>query len=380
MTFNVAYHRHPKMQAMNRRLAMTAMGGLSILVPFALLWACGPSQPPETGWDPSWEVQYADSTLYFWAVSIVSEDTVWVSGTRGRVARTTDGGKSWTVFAVPEAQELQFRDVHAFSGLEAFVLSIGEGTDSRIYRTTDGGSSWELSFRNQDPNGFYDCLSFWDRDRGLAFSDSHQGEFTLLRTLDGGSSWHRLDPASIPDARPGEGAFAASGTCLVTRPRGLAWFGTGASGVDTRVIRTPDYGESWEEAPTPIRSTDGASGVFSLSFLDDRTGIAVGGKYNQPDSLYDDAAVTFDGGASWSLAAPTGLGGAVSGVSYLPGAPTRTLVAVSASGGTALSQDNGESWTIFDTTSYQAVAFLGPETGWAVGDGRISRFRSRSRE
>ena len=346
-----------------------------ILILLAVSWGCEPAATPQVDWDPSWEVQYSDSTTYFWAVSIVDENTVWVAGTQGRVARTADGGENWIVTEVPGAEGLQFRDVHAFSGQEAFVLSIGNGPDSRIYKTTDGGSSWELSFQNEDPNGFFDCFSFWDRETGVAFSDSYEGEFTLMRTRDGGLSWRRIDPAVIPDARPGEGAFAASGTCLVTRPGGLAWFGTGASGVDTRVIRTVDFGDTWTEAPTPILSTDGASGVFSLSFLSDETGMAVGGKYNQPDSVYDDAAVTLDGGSNWSLVARTNLGGAASGVSYIPGAATPSLVAVSASGGAAYSVDHGQSWTVFDTTSYQAVAILRPGVGWAVGRGRISRIR-----
>jgi len=345
------------------------------LLVLGIVGGCQPEAIPDVSWDPSWEVQYTDSTTYFWALSIVDPNTVWVAGTQGRVAHTTDGGRSWKVAEVPGAEGLQFRDVHAFSDQEAFVLSIGNGPESRIYKTSDGGTSWELSFQNEDPNGFFDCLSFWDRGRGVAFSDSFEGEFRLMRTQDGGVSWHRIDPAVVPDAREGEGAFAASGTCLVTRPGGLAWFGTGASGVDTRVIRTADFGESWEESPTPILSTDGASGVFSLSFLEDETGMAVGGKYNQPDSIYDDAAVTYDGGASWSLVARTGLGGAASGVSYVPGAATPSLVAVSASGGTAFSLDHGQSWTVFDTTSYQAVAFLAPGVGWAVGNGRISKIR-----
>jgi photosystem II stability/assembly factor-like uncharacterized protein len=346
-----------------------------ILLLLAASSGCEPAATPQVQWDPAWEVQHSDSTAYFWALSIVDANTVWVAGTQGRVVRTTDGGENWTTTIVPGAEALQFRDVHAFSGQEAFVLSIGSGPDSRIYKTSDGGVSWEISFQNEDPNGFFDCLSFWDPETGVAFSDSYEGEFNLMRTQDGGASWQRVDPAGIPDARPGEGAFAASGTCLVTRPGGLAWFGTGASGVDTRVIRTVDFGDTWSEAPTPILSTDGASGVFSLSFLDDETGVAVGGKYNQPDSVYDDAAVTLDGGRSWTLVARTRLGGAASGVSYIPGAPTPSLVAVSASGGTAFSLDNGQNWTVFDTTSYQAVAFLEPGVGWAVGRGRISRIR-----
>lgn len=336
---------------------------------------CGPAEAPDVEWVPTVEVQLTDSTTYFWAVHPVDENTVWVSGTRGRVARTTDGGDHWDLMEVPGAQELQFRDVHAFSPQEAFVLSIGNGPDSRIYRTSDGGASWELSFQNEDPNGFFDCFSFWDRDRGIAFSDSFEGEFTLMRTTDGGDSWHRIDPALVPDAREGEGAFAASGTCLVTRPGGFVWFGTGASGVDTRVIRSADFGETWEEAPTPIASTDGASGVFSLSFLDDRVGMAVGGKYNQPDSIYDDAALTTDGGASWTLMAGTGLGGAASGVSYVPGTSGPSLVAVSASGGAAYSVNQGESWIALDSTSWQAVSVIGPGAGWVVGRGRIGRIR-----
>lgn len=350
-----------------RRASATA--ALALLA----LSACGPVSSPGADWTPSLEVQYHDSSTYFWAVSIVDPRTVWVAGTRGRVVRTTDGGGSWQMGEVPGAEDLQFRDVHAFSPQEAFLLSIGSGTDSRIYKTVDGGASWTLSFQNEDPNGFFDCLSFWDRERGIAFSDSHEGEFTLIRTVDGGASWERIGPEMVPDARTGEGAFAASGTCLITRPGGLAWFGTGASGIDTRVIRTADYGDHWEEAPSPIASTDGASGVFSLSFLDNQMGMAVGGKYNQPDSLYDDAAATSDGGATWTLVARTGLGGAASGVSYVPGAATPTLVAVSASGGAAYSVDNGERWTVFDTTSWQAVSITGPEVGWVVGDGRIGR-------
>ena len=168
-------------------------------------WGCQPAVPPEVAWTPEWEVQYSETTTYFWALSIVDTNTVWVAGTQGRVARTIDGGENWTVAQLPGAESLQFRDVHAFSDQVAFVLSIGNGPDSRIYRTSNGGASWELSFQNEDSNGFFDCLSFWDRERGVAFSDSYEGEFRLMRTQDGGASWQRIDPEKIPDARPGGG-------------------------------------------------------------------------------------------------------------------------------------------------------------------------------
>lgn len=321
---------------------------------------------------PSWTVQFEDSTTFWIGLHAVSDRVVWAAGRGGQVARTTDGGASWRVMTVPGADSLQFRDVHAFSEDEAFVLSIGSGSDSRIYRTEHGGASWSLSFRNEDPNAFFDCLSFWDRERGIAFSDSHDGEFTLIRTMDGGATWTRIDPAAVPDARPGEGAFAASGTCIVTRPNGLAWFVTGASGVDTRVIRTTDYGRTWMEAATPIASRAATEGISSAAFLDDLQGAVFGGDFTQVDSVYANVAVTNDGGQSWRRTGPVPLGGAVFGGSAVPGMPNPTWIAVAPTG-SAWSEDNGASWQPIDTTDYWTVTILGPDAGWAAGPGRISR-------
>ena len=339
------------------------------------LAACRDDRPSSGIVNPVWEVQYTDSTALFIGLSVVDEQTVWVSGTGGRFVRTTDGGETWTSGVVPGADSLQLRDVHAFDADTAFVLSIGSGTDSRIYRTTDGGERWDLVFRNEDPDAFFDCFSFWDRRRAFAFSDSHENEFHLVKTSDGGETWYRIDPALVPDARDGEGAFAASGTCVVTRPGGRGWFATGASGVDTRVIRTDDYGTTWDEAPTPIASASPSSGIFSLSFLDDENGVALGGEYGAPDTLVLNVAVTTDGGASWTAAGRSNLTGAVFGGAYVPDAPTPTIVGVAPTG-TDYSTDNGATWTRIDDTSFWSVAFAGPDAGWAVGPASIARLRT----
>ncbi|MDP2956236.1 MAG: hypothetical protein Q8N53_07435 [Longimicrobiales bacterium] len=318
--------------------------------------------------NPAWEVQYQDSTSLFIGLSIVDSSTVWVAGQPGLWGRTTDGGATWTVATVPGADSLAFRDVHAFSADEAFVLSIGNGEASRIFRTRDGGATWVLSFRNEDPGAFFDCLSFWDRERGIAFSDSHDGEFTLIRTADGGESWTRVDPAAVPDARPGEGAFAASGTCVETRSGGLGWFVTGASGVDTRVMRTADYGATWAEAPTPVPSTQPDEGLASVVFFDDLRGVAFGTAH---DSTATNVTTTSDGGATW-VPAGRALDGVVYGAAVVPGTATPTLVAVSPRG-SAYSSDNASTWTLFDTANHWTVSFLSADVGWAGGRGRISR-------
>lgn len=327
------------------------------------------AQTPGALVDPSWRVQYQDSTSTFIGMDIVDENTVWVVGGPGVWGRTVDGGATWTVAKVPGAEQLSFRDVESFSDRDAFILSIGNGEDSRIYRTSDGGATWEISFQNRDPDWFFDCLSFWDRQRGFAFSDSHDGEFTLMRTMDGGATWSRIDPAKVPDARPGDGAFAASGTCIETRPGGLAWFVTGASAVDTRVIRTTDYGETWAEAPTPVPSTTNTEGLASVAFFDGRNGAVFGTA--PADESTTNVATTSDGGATW-VPATRALGGRVYGGAVVPGAPTPTLVVVSPSG-SAYSADKGVTWHAIDDVNYWTVAFLNSEVGWAAGRGRISR-------
>lgn len=327
--------------------------------------------------NPSWVVQHTDTTTNYIGLYVVDEQTVWASGSGGTVTRTSDGGKTWTSSVVDGASELAFRDIHAFNDHTAYILSIENenATDQRIYRTDDAGMSWSLVFKNQDENSFFDCLSFWDERRGMAFSDSFEGEFRVIRTLDGGNSWEEVPDDRLPDAHPGEGAFAASGTCVVTRPGGLGWFPTGASGIDTRVFRTADYGETWEASPTPIKSGSSTAGIFTLSFLDDHIGIAMGGDYLFPDSLFMNTAVTMDGGATWTRGGQSNIKGSIFGATYVPGAATPTVIAVAPTG-SDYSTDNGQTWTLFSDTNYWSVAGVSPAAVWAAGPGQIARLTS----
>ena len=95
-------------------------------------------------------------------------------------------------------------------------------------------------------------MAFWDEKQGIALSDGVDGIFPILFTRNG-RTWGLLSEAASPPSRPGEGSFAASGTCLVARGDKLAWFGTGAAVTgNARVFRTTDEGRSWQCADTPI--------------------------------------------------------------------------------------------------------------------------------
>ena len=154
-------------------------------------------------------------------VSAVSRQIAWASGTHGTYLRTTDG-RIWIPEQVPGAESLDFRAVVAFSADEAFLMSAGPGDQSRIYHTADRGLHWQLQFTNTNPKGFFDSMVFWDPTHGLVLGDpipdeTGQPKFELLMTNDG-ESWTHIPLAQLPPALEGEGAFAASNTCLAILP------------------------------------------------------------------------------------------------------------------------------------------------------------------
>ena len=323
---------------------------------------------------PEIEQQVSNTATLLQAVSPVDASVVWVSGHAGTWARTLDGGATWTAGRVPGADTLQFRDVHALSADVAWLMSAGPGALSRIYRTTNGGASWTLQFINDVPTAFYDCLSFWDARRGLAYSDQVDGRIMLLETSNGGETWSLVPRERLPASLPREGGFAASGTCLITRPGGHAWIATG-NGPRSRVLHTADYGHSWSVTETPVAGGT-AAGLATITFRDGRHGAALGGPIGAPDQHTDNVAITSDGGQSWRLAGRTTFSGAVYGAAYVPGAGP-TIVAVSPKGAD-ISRDDGMTWSRLDSLAYWAIGFAPDGTGWLAGPGgRIARVRPR---
>ncbi len=175
----------------------------------------------------SWQLTPTGVDARFRGLSAVSAQVAWAGGSGGTVLRTTDRGRTWRNVSPPGVADLLFRDIEAFDARRAVVLAIGEGEASRIYVTSDGGAHWREAFRNDDPRAFYDCTAFFDQRRGLALSDPVDGRFRILATEDGGRSWRVRPTTGMPAALPGEFAFAASGTCLVTSGPRDAWFATG---------------------------------------------------------------------------------------------------------------------------------------------------------
>ena len=298
-------------------------------------------------------------------MSVVDKNVIWASGTGGTFIKTTDGGKTWTVGKVPDAEKLDFRDVEAFDANTAYLLSIGNGENSRIYKTTDGGKTWKLQFKNTNEKAFFDALAFWDKARGIAMSDPVGGSYYLLHT-DDGEKWE-VKSSFLPKAKEGEAAFAASGTCLVTNGKSDVFLVSG--GQDARVFRSGNRGLTWSVSDTPIVKGTAGSGIFSIAMLNERQGVIVGGNYEKPNEINNNLAFTSDGGASWNPA--KGLNGYRSGVTFVD---KKTIIAVGSSG-SDISTDGGKSWRNLDKENYNAVQAKGKSAIWAVGaNGLVAKF------
>ncbi|HEY2163217.1 MAG TPA: hypothetical protein VGH04_04465 [Gemmatimonadaceae bacterium] len=341
---------------------MTRVAALAILVSFA------------TRTHAQWVPQPSGTNAEFRGLVATSASVVWASGTRGRVARTTDGGATWSADSVPGASGLDFRAIAPRGDRLAWVVSAGpaEQGQAQIFRTTDG-TNWVRQFTTAQAGVFLDAIAFWDDRHGIAMSDPVGGQLFMLATDDGGATWTRIPADAAPPVLTGEAAFAASGTCLVVQGSSNVWIGTGG-GARARVFRSTDRGRTWQVADTPLHAGNAASGIFSLAFSDSRHGVAVGGEYSKPKEEFDNVAVTDDGGATWRRARGPLPRGYMSAVAVVPASGGRQLVAVGL-GGTARSDDAGESWTMVDTVAYNSITFAPSGDGWAAGPrGRIAKW------
>ncbi len=256
-------------------------------------------------------VQLSHSTESLRGVSAVSREIAWASGTHGTYLRTTDSGRTWTPAQVPDATTLDFRAVVAFSADEAFLMSAGPGEQSRIFHTSDAGQHWQLQFTNKNPKGFFDSMVFWDPKHGVVLGDpipddstkdaSGQLKFELLQTTDG-QTWSQIPPSQLPAAIEGEGAFAASNSCLAILPASAdpdLWFATG--GKVARVFHSPDRGQTWQVFDTPIIHGSDSAGIFSIAFRDATHGVIAGGDYKHPNQDGPNLAFTNNRGKTWTL-------------------------------------------------------------------------------
>lgn len=224
-----------------------------------------------------------------------NDSIVWASGTYSTLMKSNNEGNDWEIFTYPNVDSLQFRDVHPISDKEAIVLSAGEGKLSQIFYFHEE-TGWRKVFQMNHEHGFIDALQFWENGQGLVYGDAIDSLAYILKTTDFGRSWDRIPTA--PEANEGEGGFASSGSNILMDKEGKAWIATGANG-SARVFYTADYGRSWKVKNTPMMTGEFA-GLTAIKKSDNKLWIT-GGDLGISDALLENVYYSDDNGENWKV-------------------------------------------------------------------------------
>jgi photosystem II stability/assembly factor-like uncharacterized protein len=298
-------------------------------------------------------------------LSTVTDKIIWVSGSKGTVGRSVDGGKTWTWITVPGYEKKDFRDIEAFDAKTAIVMAIDTPAD--ILKTIDGGKNWKLVYENTTPGMFLDAMEFWNINSGIVVGDPVNGRFFVTRSFDGGDTWHDIPFLELPTADSGEGCFASSGTNIRSVDREGACFVSG--GTNSRLFIRDSA------IDLPILQGKTTTGANSVAVKDHNTLhggqhlIIVGGDFAKDTLREKNCFVTDDGGKTW-IAPTTPPHGYRSCVEYIGG----NMVLCCGTSGADISYDNGMNWTLVTTTGYHVcrVAKKGKSVFLAGSGGRVA--------
>lgn len=256
----------------------------------------------------------------------------------------------------------EFRSI-AHNDTDFFMLSIGN--PALLYKTGDDGKM-ELVYMEEGEGVFYDALTFWNSNEGIAVGDSVNGCFSILITRDGGHSWNKIPCHELPEAIEGEGAFAASNTNIKTIGNKV-WVAT-----TKRILYSEDKGKTWQTSSPPIHMSQEASGMYSLDFYNDQLGIAFGGNYTQPEDAKSNKVMTKDGGQTWYAINEGNPPGYRSCVQFVPNSGGYGIVALGFEG-IDYSGDMGNSWTHLSDESFYTLRFFSDSVAYAAGKHRIAK-------
>jgi photosystem II stability/assembly factor-like uncharacterized protein len=273
-------------------------------------------------------------------LSVVDDHIAWASGSKGHVGITNDGGQTWAWQQVKGFEASDFRNIEAFSGKEAVIMS--SGTPALILKTSDGGSSWQVKYRSNDTAYFFDAMDFDAHNHGYVLGDPINGKFVLMETTDGGETW--TASRNPPNALPGEAAFAASGTCL-RLTKGNVIIASGGS--FSRMIVLPKHKNAWEYWDVPITHGKASEGAFSVATGKNER-LLVGGDYahdKRPDST---AVINELKNPKHFVAPQKGPAGFQSCVEYISG----TTYLSTGTSGSYITTNSGQTWTKINDASY----------------------------
>ena len=301
------------------------------------------------------------------AIQVEDSASVFYAGSNGTIGYTRNNGVLWNAVNIRYQDTIvpNFRSL-AFNGSDYFALSIGN--PALLYKVSKGKVS--LQYLEKNEKVFYDALTFFDDNiHGIAVGDPTENCASVLLTEDGGETWNKIPCENLPEIIKGEAFFAASNTNIKTIGS-TVWIASG--GTKARVIKSGDYGKTWQVFETPIIQGITSQGIYSIDFANENNGILMGGDYSKPATNKANKAITTNGGKTWRLVAENKNPNYKSCVRYVPNTSGKEVFAVGKTG-ISFSNDGGITWKEVSKESYYAIQFVDENTAWLSGNQKIGK-------
>lgn len=272
-------------------------------------------------------------------LSVVSKKVFWVSGTKGTIGITHNGGQhiQWTT--VNGYADRDFRDIEAFDGSTALIMAID--SPAVILKTTDGGRSWKKVFEDNRSGMFLDAMYFQNNHDGIVAGDPVDGKFFLAATKDGGESWSVLKASECPAADSGEALFAASGSDIISNEKKIFFV---SGGITSHFI----HGN--HKINLPLLQGKSSTGANAIDMSEDGRMIIVGGDFSADKVSTDNCTITDDVGKTFTAPVQSPYG-YKSSISYIG---NKTWISCGTSG-IDISTDHGMNWKHLSDESFHVV-------------------------
>lgn len=305
------------------------------------------------------KILHEDSISYR-GLSVVDDSIVWISGARGTVGRSLDGGNTWKWIKVAGFEKIDFRDIEAFDKNTAVIMGISE--PAYILRTSDGGDTWQTVYENNTSGIFLDAMEFADDMHGIVIGDPIDAKFFMERTSDGGKTWQTIPENYRPLADTGEACFASSGTNIRKLSESELVFISG--GLSSHIFIQN------KKILLPVIQGTQSTGANSIAVKNKKTMIVVGGDFTKKDDKTKNCVITNDGGLTWQFPA-TPPNGYRSCVEYL----SENAWITCGLNGVDITNDDGIHWASISNQSFHVVrkAKKGQAVYFAGNNGRIGK-------
>ena len=309
-------------------------------------------------------------------LSVVDNNTIWVSGNKGMVGKSLDGGNTWKWLKVKGFDSTDFRDIEAFNDTTAIIMSVAE--PAYILKTTDGGVNWKVVYENKTKGMFLDAMDFWDDKNGFVVGDPIHNNFFIAYTTNAGNKWKQQSAYTTKPkqqlAQQGklsetkdfisdsaEACFASSGTNIRMISDKSFVLVTGGSASSVFINN--------KKSKLPLLQGKESTGANSIA-INKNTIIVVGGDFTSKDATDSNCCYSTDAGKTWQLCS-TAPHGYRSCVEYLE---DKTWISCGLNG-VDISVDNGKNWNLIDTDSFNSCrkAKHGRAVFFVGSNGRIGK-------